>query len=187
MLSSSPPSSFWWSRICSPVDAEGLCKGGYRDTILLVHMSFCLGIRCFAFKSASIELNINKHFSLTVRRKIRCNKTANGVICDVLNWLSRGVLYFNLIVRFHGTHLNLIPFTSIRKARGFLLRQFFTKITTFQQHCAQISRLNYNKLGDACGMKRARKESGPYSKTLLSLRPYSINSQSLTDFYVYFV
>jgi len=60
-------------------------RGGYRDTILLVHMSFCLGIRCFTFKSATIELNINQHFSLAIRWKIRCNKTANGVICDVLN------------------------------------------------------------------------------------------------------
>jgi len=59
--------------------------GGYRDAILPVHMSFCLGISCFTFKSATIELNINKHFSLAVRWKIRCNKTANGVICDVLN------------------------------------------------------------------------------------------------------
>ena len=54
MVSSSPLGSFWWSRICSPVDAEGLCPGGgggYMDTILLVHMSFCVGVRCFAFKA----------------------------------------------------------------------------------------------------------------------------------------
>ena len=39
----------------------------------------------FCFQSATIELNINKLFYLTLRRKIRFNKTANGVIRDVLN------------------------------------------------------------------------------------------------------
>ena len=39
------------------------------------------------------------------------NGIANGVISDAANGLYQGVLYYQSVVRFHATHLNVIPFT----------------------------------------------------------------------------
>ena len=98
--------------------------GGLHDHHSTGPRDLLRGCQVFYFQSATIELNINKHFSLSVRRNIRFNKTANGVIPDVLNWLSQGVLYFNHIVRFHGTNVNFISFAPIGKARVFYWDNF---------------------------------------------------------------
>ena len=45
----------------------------------------------------------------------RCNKTANGALCDVAHRHYQGVLYFENSTQFHGTHLNVIPFTPYKK------------------------------------------------------------------------
>jgi hypothetical protein len=126
MVSSSPHGSFWWSRICSPVDTEGLCRGshGHNSAGPQELRSSCW---LFYFQNATVGLNINKKFFFAERWKIRFNKTANGVIRDVLNWLSHNVLCFNRITRFHGARVNLILFTHKRKTQGGLLRHFSLK------------------------------------------------------------
>jgi hypothetical protein len=59
--------------------------------------------------------------------------------------------------RFNLTHTD-------KENTGFFTATVFTKITTVQQHCAQISRPNSTKLGDACWKKGIEKNLGPLVK-----------------------
>ena len=50
------------------------------------------------------------------------NNTASGVPRDVAQQLYQSILYDEIIVRFHGTRLNVILFTPVKKVRPSLRR-----------------------------------------------------------------
>jgi hypothetical protein len=90
------------------------------------------------------------------------------------------------IVRFYGTYVNLISLTPIRKTRGFYCDSFHENHNRSTALCSDLA-TQFHQTRRCMWKKRDRKESGPFSKTLVSLRSYSINSQSLRDFYAYLV
>jgi len=53
-----------------------------------------------------------------LKNRIKCNNnsgTAKGVLRDVIHSLHTDVLYFQNVTQFHGTHVNVILFASIRE------------------------------------------------------------------------
>jgi len=57
------------------------------------------------------------------------NGTANGVISDATHGLYQGVLYYQSLVRFYATHLNVIPFTTSRLRHCATSRKVADSIT----------------------------------------------------------
>jgi hypothetical protein len=72
------------------------------------------------FKTVTSAINTNKRKDQNGNEKRHSsnsnngNGTANGVISDAAHWLHQGVLYYQSVLRFHATHLNVIPFTRRR-------------------------------------------------------------------------
>jgi hypothetical protein len=91
--------------------------------------------------------------------EIGVNKTANGVIRDIINWLSQDVLYFNRILRFYGTHLNLISLTLIGKTRVFYCDSFHENHNSTAL-CSELA-THFHQTRRCMWEKRDRKESGP--------------------------
>jgi hypothetical protein len=45
----------------------------------------------------------------------RDKKSANDVLCDVIQRLCQGVLYFQIVIRFYGKRITMVSFTPTRK------------------------------------------------------------------------
>jgi hypothetical protein len=48
------------------------------------------------------------------------NQTANGVLGEAVHRYYQGVLYIQKVVRFHGTHVNIISFMPVQTAKPSL-------------------------------------------------------------------
>jgi hypothetical protein len=66
----------------------------------------------------------------------RNNRTANGVLRDVVHRIYQGVLYFQNFMRFYGTRVNVISFMAI-ESTAFPV-PIFTKLTLAQYTAADI-------------------------------------------------
>lgn len=58
-----------------------------------------------------------KAFVLIISRWTKLNEAVDITLRDAVHILDQGVVYVQNVIRFHGARVNMVPFTSVGRAR----------------------------------------------------------------------